>query len=124
MSAIMEMLLRLKLSRYITEKVPMMEKGSAMAGIMVAEKFRRKRKMTMMTRARVAAMVNWISWKASRIFLERSPRTPRCTLGGICAWKTGMRRLTLSVTSMVLEPGWRMTERLTPMVPSLPYSPP
>ena len=57
-SAIMEMLLRLKSSRYITEKVPMMEKGSAMAGIMVAEKFRRKRKITMITRARVATMVN------------------------------------------------------------------
>ena len=57
-SAIMEMLLRLKLSRYITEKVPTMEKGSAMAGIMVAEKFRRNRKITMMTSASVAAMVN------------------------------------------------------------------
>ena len=61
MSAIMEMLLMLKFSRYITEKVPTMENGSAMAGIMVAEKFFRNRKMTRMTRARVAAMVNWIS---------------------------------------------------------------
>src|SRR5450756_2189898 len=50
-NAIMEMLLRLKLSRYITEKVPTMEKGSAIAGIMVAEKFRRNRKITMITRA-------------------------------------------------------------------------
>ncbi len=61
MSAIIEMLLMLKSSRYITEKVPTMENGSAMAGIMVAEKLRRNRKMTRMTRARVAAMVNWIS---------------------------------------------------------------
>ena len=30
----------------------------------------------------------------------------------------------LSVTSMVLLPGWRITDRLTPRVPSLPYSPP
>src|SRR5665811_1064579 len=55
-SAIIEMLLRQKLSRYITEKVPTMEKGSAIAGIMVAEKFRRNRKMTMMTRASVCLL--------------------------------------------------------------------
>ena len=36
MSAIMEMLLMLKFSRYITENVPTIENGSAMAGIMVA----------------------------------------------------------------------------------------
>ena len=57
-SAIIEMLLRLKLSRYITAKVPTMENGSAMAGIMVAEKLRRNRKITRITRASVAAMVN------------------------------------------------------------------
>src|SRR5258708_2799249 len=123
-SAIMEMLLRLKLSRYITEKVPMMENGSAMAGIMVAEEIRRKRKITMMTRAKVAAIVNWISLNASRMFFERSPRMPRWTEGGSDAWKAGSSRLMLSVTSMVLLPGWRMTARLTPIVPSLPYSPP
>ena len=57
-SAIIEMLFMLKFSRYITENVPTTEKGSAMAGIMVAEKLRRKRKITRMTSARVAAMVN------------------------------------------------------------------
>ena len=57
-NAIMEMLFMLKFSRYITEKVPTTENGSAIAGIMVAEKFRRKRKITRMTRASVAAMVN------------------------------------------------------------------
>ncbi len=57
-SAIMEMLLMLKFSRYITANVPTMENGSAIAGIMVAEKFRRKRKITMITSPRVAAMVN------------------------------------------------------------------
>src|ERR1017187_4262041 len=56
--AIMEILLMLKFSRYITENVPTMENGSAMAGIMVAEKLRRKRKITRITSARVAAMVN------------------------------------------------------------------
>ena len=57
-SAIIEMLLRLKFNRYITENVPTMENGSAIAGIMVAEKLRRNRKITMITSASVAAMVN------------------------------------------------------------------
>jgi hypothetical protein len=48
-SAIMERLLRLKLSRYMTAKVPMMENGSARLGMMVAEKLRRNRKITMTT---------------------------------------------------------------------------
>ena len=57
-SAIIEMLFMLKPSRYITEKVPTIENGSAIAGIMVAEKLRRNRKITRITSARVAAMVN------------------------------------------------------------------
>ena len=57
-SAIIEMLFRLKFSRYITAKVPTIENGSAIAGIMVAEKFRRNRKITRITSASVAAMVN------------------------------------------------------------------
>ena len=73
-SAIREMLFRLKSSRYITENVPTMENGSAVAGIMVAERFRRNRKITRTTSERVASMVNWMSWNASRMFLDRSPR--------------------------------------------------
>ena len=57
-SAIIEMLFMLKFSRYITEKVPTTENGSAMAGIMVAETLRRNRKITRITSPRVAAMVN------------------------------------------------------------------
>ena len=38
--------------------VPTIEKGSAMAGIIVADRLRRKRKITMITRPSVAAMVN------------------------------------------------------------------
>ena len=39
----------------------MIEKGSAMLGISVAEAFRRNRKITAITRPSVMAMVNWIS---------------------------------------------------------------
>src|SRR5579871_452385 len=57
MSAIIEMLFMLKFSRYITEKVPTIENGSAIAGIRVAEMFRRNRKITMITSASVTTMV-------------------------------------------------------------------
>ena len=59
--AISERLSRLNPSRYITAKVPMMEKGSARLGMMVAEKLRRNRKMTPTTRAKVSSMVSCTS---------------------------------------------------------------
>ena len=46
---------------YITENVPMIEKGSARLGMIVAQTFRRNTKMTMITRPRVRAIVNWTS---------------------------------------------------------------
>ena len=79
----MEMLFRLKSIRYITENVPRIENGSAMAGIKVAESLRKNRKITRITSDSVAIIVNWMSWKVSRIFWPRSPRMIRCTLGGI-----------------------------------------
>ena len=56
--AIIEMLFMLKFSRYITEKVPRMEKGNAIAGIRVAGRFRRNRKITRITSESVATIVN------------------------------------------------------------------
>src|SRR5690242_11394259 len=98
---------------YMTANVPRMENGSAMLGISVAEALRRNTKITMITRARVTNMVVWTSWKASRMFFERSLRRRRCTAGGSCDWKNGIRRDISLVTSMVLLPGWRMTMRFT-----------
>src|SRR5664280_3267724 len=72
--AIMERLSRLKSSRYITAKVPTMEKGSAMLGMMVADKFRRNRKITITTSDSVRTMVNSTSVYDSRMVSERSER--------------------------------------------------
>src|SRR5260370_36284552 len=93
-------------------KVPRIENGRAIAGMIVAETFRRNKKITRMTSARVTIIVNWISLKAARIFLDRSLRICRVTEGGICAWKYGKSRRIASVVSMVLVPGWRMIIRL------------
>src|SRR5258706_3679250 len=54
---IIEMLFKLKFNRYMMLNVPRMEKGSAMAGIMVADSFRRNRKITRITSVSVASMV-------------------------------------------------------------------
>ena len=43
---------------YITEKVPIMDSGSARLGITVADTFRRKIKITITTSIRVKTMVN------------------------------------------------------------------
>ena len=91
-SAIMEMLFRLKLSRYITANVPRMEKGSASAGIRVAETLRRNRKITMITSASVAAMVNWISLKASRIVRSGRRGAQVHARAAAAAWNVGSRR--------------------------------
>ena len=71
-------------SRYITAKVPAIESGSARLGITVAERFRRKRKITRTTSASVRRRVNWTSSTESRIDWERSKRTSSRAEAGIC----------------------------------------
>jgi hypothetical protein len=72
MRAIIERLSSEYPQRYITAKVPTIENGSARLGMMVAEIFRRNRKITMMTNPSVSAMVNWISLNEARIESDRS----------------------------------------------------
>ena len=71
-SAIKERLSRLYPSRYIAEKVPMMDIGNARDGMMVADTFRRKTKITMTTRAMVSIKVNFTSLTDARMETERS----------------------------------------------------
>ena len=53
-------------------KVPMMDMGRARLGMIVAETFRRKRKITSTTRAIASSSVNWTSPTESRMDTERS----------------------------------------------------
>jgi len=108
-SAIIDRLLRLKCSTCITAKVPRIEKGSASAGIIVAEPLCRNRKITPTTRTSVISIVICTSLNAARIVRERSCRGVSCTDGGSCETKVGSSARTASVTSMVLLPGWRIT---------------
>ena len=72
MRAMSERLSRLYPRRYMAANVPTIEKGSARLGMMVAERLRRKRKMTRTTRQMASKRVNLMSATESRIETERS----------------------------------------------------
>ena len=56
----------------MTLKVPTMDIGSAMLGMMVADTLRRNRKMTITTSAMVSISVNFTSLTEARMETERS----------------------------------------------------
>src|SRR5258708_37008546 len=87
-SAISDKLFKLYPSRYITAKVPMIDNGTTAPGIMVAETFRKKRKITMITRQMVSNRVKRTSVMDWRMDCERSNATSRFTAGGISVFKT------------------------------------
>src|SRR4030042_1371198 len=71
--------------RYMTEKVPMMDIGSVKLGMIVADKFRRKRKITRTTKHVVRNRVNLTSFTESQIDRERSCRMSKFIEPGIWA---------------------------------------
>ena len=84
-SAISDRLSRLYPSKYITANVPTSEHGSARLGIIVAERLRRKMKMTSTTSATVIIIVSFTSCTDSRIVSARSLRTSSETDAGNCS---------------------------------------
>ena len=72
-------------------KVPMSDTGSARAGIRVAARLFRNRKMTMMTKAIDSNSVNCTSSTDWRIETERSFTSCAVIEGGNCAWYFGRR---------------------------------
>ena len=72
--AIRVMLLTENPRAYMAAKVPMIDSGSARLGMTVAERLRRNRKITRMTRAMVSSRVNFTSVTDSRIVSVRSKR--------------------------------------------------
>src|SRR2546428_12934767 len=111
--AIKERLSRLYPSRYITPKVPTSDKGTATLGIMVADRVRRKRKITITTSATVSMSSNCTSRTEARIVLVRSVRTVTCTDEGNEVVSCGSNLSMRSTTLMMLAPGCRWIVRMT-----------
>src|SRR5262245_33280440 len=106
-SAINVKLLRLNPIRYIVPNVPTRDRGTAAAGMMVADRVRRNRKMTMMTSAMANMSSNCTSRTEARIDVVRSVNTVTCTEDGkaLCSW--GRSFLMRSATSITFAPGCR-----------------
>src|SRR5712692_7594576 len=90
-----------------------MERGTATLGIMVAEKFLKKRKITMTTRAMVSIISNGTSCTEERMVWVRSVRIATLTDEGSEAWSTGNSFLMRSATVIMLAPGWRWMFMMT-----------
>jgi hypothetical protein len=101
-SAISEMLFRLKPSRYIAPKVPSSETTVATAGIRVALKLRRKNDTTSTTSAMAMARVISISRSEARIDVVESDATRRSTSFGSWAFSSGRVARTWLTVSMTL----------------------
>ena len=95
----------------MTANVPTIDIGSARLGMVVAETFRRNRKITRMTRNRVRTRVNLTSPIDAWIDSDRSYRTCIETEAGSSRRKAGRRLRTAVATSTVFAPGWRYTAR-------------
>ena len=74
-SAINDRLLRLKLHRYMTTKVPISDTGTATLGIRVARALRKNRNTTRITSATEIIRVNSASCSEARMFGLRSSIT-------------------------------------------------
>ncbi len=94
-SAISERLSRLKPSRYIVPKVPMIEIGTAMAGISVARQSRRNRNTTAVTSSTAITSVRSVSFSEARMVVERSAASVISTSGGSAAWRCGSTAFTV-----------------------------
>src|ERR1700730_15443924 len=106
-------------SKYITANVPTIDMGSAMLGIAVADRFRKNRKITRITRTNARNKVNFTSSTDERIETERSYRVSMDTDGGITARKVGRKWGMESTPSTVLVRGCRWMARMLPRLKPL-----
>ena len=68
--------------------MPTIDIGTARLGMTVAERFRRKRKMTSTTRKIASSSVNLTSFTDSRMEMDRSYSIVRCMAGGMIGTKS------------------------------------
>jgi hypothetical protein len=96
----------------MTPNVPTSDSGTAMLGMSVARRLRRKTKMTITTRPMVSTSVNSTSSTDARTVSVRSARMSTSMPCGSDASSCGRSAFTRSATSMTLAPGWRCTLRM------------
>ena len=85
----------------------MMDSGTAMLGMIVAQALRKNRKITITTSATVNNSVNSISLTDARIVVVRSNVGVNVTDGGIEARSSGINALIRSTVSIIFAPGCR-----------------
>ena len=95
----------------MTPNVPTSDSGTATLGMMVAERLRRNRKITITTSPMVSISSNCTSATEARMVLVRSVRIFTCTDEGSEACSCGSSALMRSTTAMMLAPGcrWMLT---------------
>src|SRR5258708_24744513 len=94
----------------------MIDNGTAMLGIKVAQALRKKRKITMTTSATVNNIVNSISLTDARIVVVRLKLVSSATVGGIEARNSGSSAIMRSTVSIMLAPGCRPMPIVTAIV--------
>ena len=87
--------------------MPTRESGTVMPGMTVAQKLRRKTKITITTSATVRIRVKRTSLTEARIVAVRSEAIETLIAGGMEASSCGSSALTLSTVSITLAPGTR-----------------
>jgi hypothetical protein len=95
--------------------VPTSDNGTVRLGITVAQKLRRKMKMTKITSTIVKPSVRCTSLKLALIDKERSLTIDRLTEGGMPACNCGSISLTCRTSCNVFDPGWRQMPIISPM---------
>src|SRR5690606_4084529 len=106
-SAIRVRLLIEKPKKYMATKVPMIDKGTAKLGIMVAAAERKKMNVTNTTNEMAKISSFCTSRIDERILSVRSASTVTSTDCGIVERRRGSKAAMLLATSMTLAPGWR-----------------
>ncbi|MOA25971.1 hypothetical protein D3C78_1467310 [compost metagenome] len=94
-------------ARYITPKVPINDKGTAIDGMRVALARRRNRNVTITTRAMAISNSCCTSVTEARMVWVRSVSTTTSRPAGRLSVMLGNRALIRSTTSITLAPGWR-----------------
>src|SRR3984893_1060499 len=95
----------------------MMDRGTAMLGMIVAQALRKNRKITITTSATVNSSVNSISFTDARIVVVRSNVGVNVTDGGMEAGSSGIKALIRATVSIILAQGCRQIPITTAGLP-------